>query len=72
MKIRTNNILYNQFLENFQVYCSKTDIDLKQKNQWLVDYIKTIKYVRFRILQSLFVSHIFFSLLFQKPSGYGH
>jgi hypothetical protein len=63
MKTRTSNILYNQFLENFRDYCSKNDNDLKQKHQWLVDYIKQTKYVRVHILQSLFLSHIFFSVI---------
>ncbi|CAF2151732.1 unnamed protein product [Rotaria magnacalcarata] len=44
MKTRTNSTLYNQFVEDFRDYGSKKDIDLKQKNRWLVDYIKKIKY----------------------------
>ncbi|UJR29220.1 hypothetical protein I4U23_010434 [Adineta vaga] len=44
MKARTNSVLYGQFIEEFQSYCSTRNTSLIEKSQWLVKYIRKTKY----------------------------
>ncbi len=59
MKTRTNKLLFDQFINKFQKYNLAND-DVKQKVEWLINFIKETKYVSFPTLQYSILSQIFY------------
>lgn len=69
MKTRTNKLILRDFINKFEAYNLENNDNIKQKVEWLIDFIKQIKYVSFLTLKSHVLIHTS-CLLLQKPSGY--